>query len=449
MAFWRQIFLWVMVLILGASLCLAQNPGDARAAFAQGEPILPAQDKVAIIHLDASVDNVMLYSLKRRVDLALKAGCAVIVFDIDSTGGQASSGIEISKYLKELADKRKVITVAWIHDRAIAEGAMIAAACQHVVISSGGVYGNCRPIAVKTTMIGTKEATSLPAVVTEFDDSAVKNKWDHDLLRAMVVEEAQVHQIRNRATGAVKYVGSEKKDEFLALQEDAPGGGKISNWQYVKTIDDASGVLTASGQEALQMKLADAPADNETMLLAALNVRGDSLRLEYNWLERTTIFLTSPYIRFLLFVGMLVLAWAEFSHPGFSIFGIGALICLVLLVGAPYLTGLAQIWEIALIVIGVAIIIADLWAFGGIGLLAAPGFILVAIGLVASFIPNDPAGGMERSHQVLVAAEEGLGVVIGGSFFAIGLFYVMSKYLAVTPGFRHLQLVPGGGRRAA
>ena len=38
-------------------------------------------------------------------------------------------------------------------------------------------------------------------------------------------------------------------------------------------------------------------------------------------------------------------------------------------------------------------------------------------------------------------------MVIGGSFFAIGLFYVMAKYLSVTPGFRHLQLIPGGGRR--
>ena len=247
---------WVMVLLFGASLCFAQKAGggagaggDARAAFTAGEPILPAQDKVAIIHLDASVDNVMFYSIRRRVDLALKAGTPLIVFEVDSTGGQASSGLQISKYLKELADKHNVITVAWIHDNAIAEGAMIAAACQHVVISSGGVYGNCRPIAVKTTMIGTTEATSLPEVVTEFDDSAAKNKWDHDLIRAMVVEEAQVHQIQNRATGAVKFVSTAKKDEFLALQEDAPGGGKISNWQYVKTIDDAGGVLTVSGTE--------------------------------------------------------------------------------------------------------------------------------------------------------------------------------------------------------
>jgi len=447
MRFTQQI-LWAVVLLFGAALCLAQNPPE-RPLVPPGEPVLPAQDKAAIIHLDASVDNVMLYSIRRRVDIALKAGVPLIAFEIDSTGGQASSGIAISQYLKELRAKRKVTTVAWIHHNAIAEGAMIAAACQYVVISSDGEYGNCRPIAVKTTMVGTTEATSLPAVVSEFDDSASKNNWDQDLMRAMVVEEAQVHQIRNRATGALKYVSTARKDQFLALQEDAPGGGKISNWQYVKTIDDSNGVLTASGTEALQMRLADAQVDNEAMLLAALNIRSEPLRLEYNWSERTTIFLTSPYIRFLLFVGMLVLAWMEFAHPGFSIFGIGALLCLVLLVGAPYLTGLAQVWEIALILIGVGIIIADLWAFGGIGLLAAPGFILVAVGLVASFIPNDPAGGMERSHQVLVAAEKGLGVVIGGSFLAIGLFYIMWKYMAITPGFRHLQLVPGGGKRAA
>jgi membrane-bound serine protease (ClpP class) len=135
----------------------------------------------------------------------------------------------------------------------------------------------------------------------------------------------------------------------------------------------------------------------------------------------------------------------EFSHPGVSVFGIAAVICLILLIGAPFLTGLAQIWEIALIVVGVGIIIADLLAFGGIGLLAVPGFILMAIGLIASFVPTDP-GGFMTSHGAWMAAEKGLAVVVGGTFLAVGSFYLLAKYLAFTPGFNRLQLVPGGRR---
>ena len=133
------------------------------------------------------------------------------------------------------------------------------------------------------------------------------------------------------------------------------------------------------------MKLADAQVDNETMLLAALNVRGDALRLEYNWSERATIFLTSPYVRFLLFVGMLVLGWAELPRiPASQFLGSRLLICLVLLVGAPFLTGLAcrcgdrrhsdRRRDHHCRPLGV-------WRHRPA--LAAPGFILVAIGLVA------------------------------------------------------------------
>jgi len=225
-------------------------------------------------------------------------------------------------------------------------------------------------------------------------------------------------------------------------------GVKVANWEFVKTVDDAASLLTLNADEAFKMKLSQRTVDTEPQLNAALNIRGNVIRLEFSWAERATVFLTTWEIRLLLFVGMLVFAWLEFAHPGVSVFGIAAILCLALLIGAPFLTGLAQIWEIALIVIGLGIIIADLLAFGGLGMLAVPGFILMAIGLVASFVPSDPGGGINSSHNAWAAAEQGLGVIVGGTFLAAGCFYVMAKYLAVVPGFNRLQLAPGGSRAA-
>jgi membrane-bound serine protease (ClpP class) len=210
-------------------------------------------------------------------------------------------------------------------------------------------------------------------------------------------------------------------------------------------VDDDKNLLTIGAADALAMKLSRATIDTQKDLEAAMNMRGPPIVMGFNWAERATVFLSTWPMRLLLFVAMLVFAWVEISHPGISFAGITALVCLVLLVGAPFLTGIAQVWEIGLIVIGLGIIIADLVAFGGIGMLAIPGFILMAIGLVASFVPMEPGGGwFPTMSSTWTAIEHGLGVLVGGCFLALGTFYFLGRYLHMTPGFNRLQLVPSG-----
>jgi membrane-bound serine protease (ClpP class) len=215
-------------------------------------------------------------------------------------------------------------------------------------------------------------------------------------------------------------------------------------------VDSPTQLLTVSDVTAQQMGLSKATVDTEQDLRAALNIQGDIVVLDYNWAELATAFLTKFWVRGMLFVGMLVFAWIEFSHPGATLPGIAAIACLVLLVGAPFLTGLAQAWEIILIVLGLGIIVTDLFVFGGIGLLAVPGFILMAIGLIASFVPAEPGGGFVPTlPQTWAALQSGLGVVVFGSLVALAAFFALSKYLYMTPGFRKLQLAPAGVRVAA
>ncbi len=456
----NKLVVWLLLFWIGATLALAQDAAPQqnlpRNAPAAAEPLLPPQDKTAIIHLDAEVDDMMLRSLKRRVQIASRTGCTVLIFEMDTWGGSVTSAIEISKYIKELAEQKKFITVAWVHNKAISAGAMITSSCQHVVMSSLSSYGDCAPIAVARSWTGDQLIALPPAerakmqgpVVSEFLDSAQRNHWSPSLLTAMVVVEEEVHEMHKKGTTEYAYVNSPEKDALLAVQEVAPDGTKVHPWEYVRTIDDDKQLLTVSADQALKMKLSEGTVDTEEQLCGLLNIRGTPARLEFSWAENATVFLTDIIIRFILFVGMLVFAWLEFSHPGTFVFGTAALLCLALLIGAPFLTGLAQIWEIALIVIGVAIVIADLIAFGGIGMLAIPGFVLMAIGLVASFIPSDPAGGIMHSQQAWGAAERGLGVIVGGTFLSVGLFYFMAKYLHVVPGFRRLQLAPAGGMGA-
>jgi len=448
------------VVLLGALLARGQQSGPAVApmgggaggndALQAGRPLQEPHEKAALIRLNAEVDDMMLKSVERRVDIARKAGCTLIVFEMDTYGGHVTSALEISKFIKKLPDEH-INTVAWVHDKAYSAGAMISVSCQQIVMSRVGSLGDCAPIVIEgNSLVPLPEAERAKMnapVLQEFDDSAQKNGYNPAVLRAMVDVAVEIHELHNTRTGETAFVDTAEKDKRLALQEALPGGGVEHPWQYVgdKPVDDSKSLLTVGPEMALTMHLSSATVNSEQDLKAALNIRGDLMELDYSWAERATVFLSDWWVRGILFVGMLVFAWLEFSHPGIAIFGIVAVLCLVLLVGAPFLTGLAQVWEIALIVVGLGIVIGDVLVFGTMGLLAVPGFILMGIGLVASFVPADPGGGfLPTRASSWTALEQGLGVLVGGTFTALVAFYLFAKYLYLTPGFNRLQLAPTG-----
>jgi membrane-bound serine protease (ClpP class) len=71
----------------------------------------------------------------------------------------------------------------------------------------------------------------------------------------------------------------------------------------------------------------------------------------------------------------------------------------------------------------------------------------MAIGLIASFVPQEPGGGfMPTMPQTWAALQNGMGVVVFGSLLALVAFFLLSKYLYMTPGFRRLQLAPAGAK---
>jgi membrane-bound serine protease (ClpP class) len=466
---WRRAIIALLVMMLCLSAAIAQEapvpaapppppapaapppiappaiqPGDAAA---NGKVLLPPQDKAAIIKLYGEVDKMTKQSLERRLDIARKAGCTLVIYEIDTYGGLLQTGLEISELTRKLPTDSRLNTVAWINTKAISDGALIACACQHIVMASDATLGDCAPIRVSNetlVLVPPTERAKLSApLLLEFDQSAAQNKYNRTLLHAMVDVTIEVHEIEERKTGQIRFVDTQEKDALIAV----PPGEHESPWRYVETIDNANQLLTVKPDMAMKMGLAQATVNNEQELRAVLNIRGELITLDFNWAEVATVWLTGFWIRAMLFFAMLVFAYIEFSHPGITVPGVLAIICLVLLVGAPFLTGIAQIWEIVLIVLGLGIIIIDLFVFGGIGLLAVPGFILMAVGLVASFVPFQPGG--FHAPATWIAMRNGLMVVVFGSLAALVAFYLLSKYLYITPGFRRLQLAPATGAAGA
>jgi len=106
-------------------------------------------------------------------------------------------------------------------------------------------------------------------------------------------------------------------------------------------------------------------------------------------------FLTNSYVRTVLLVIFVITLLIELAAPGLGVFGATAAVALLVVIGAPWLTGMAQWWEIVLIAVGLGLIAVELLVIPGFGFAGVGGAGCVLIGLIGTFISDDlstPAG---------------------------------------------------------
>ena len=80
--------------------------------------------------------------LEQRINQVRGLGAANVILDINTCGGIVTDGLEISRFLKRQTDLH---IVAYVKDKAISAGAVIAMACNEIVVSNSASLGNCTP----------------------------------------------------------------------------------------------------------------------------------------------------------------------------------------------------------------------------------------------------------------------------------------------------------------
>ena len=114
------------------------------SGVAGGIPSLAAGQDIAIIRIEGVIDGYTLLRLRHRTELAKALGVTVIVLELDTPGGRLDSSLKISRFVKKLNPDFQ--TIAWVHDEAYSAGSLIAAACNHIIMSSRSTIGDTAPI---------------------------------------------------------------------------------------------------------------------------------------------------------------------------------------------------------------------------------------------------------------------------------------------------------------
>lgn len=450
----RQIVLLLMLMLLLAGAAdpqpaAAPPPPPASTAIAAGAD-------VAIIRIEGLIYDFTLDSLRRRVDRALEGGATVIVIELDTPGGVVTSALKIARYLKSDVP---VPTIAWIHNEAYSAGILVASACNQIVMSPSSVTGDCAPIVPTMELAPTERAKALSPILEEFRDNARANHYDYAMFHAMCVLGVEVYQIEHEETGQRRLV-NQADYRVMVLAEEIPAGAASTTqpdlygvsielatdddrgkWKRVALIHDGKTLLTVNQNRAVDIGLAQSSSiRNENDLRQYLNAASVT-PIPQSWSENMAGWLTHPAVRAVLILALILGAYVEFQSPGIGVPGTVAAIALVLLMGAPYLVGLAEIWHILLFFLGFILLMVELLLIPGFGVFGVSGIICMFIGLVLAVVPTRGNGTFNLpppemmgllQQTILFTLLAGLGSLVG--------FYYIFKYVERIPLFNRLIL---------
>ncbi|MEK7756337.1 MAG: NfeD family protein, partial [Planctomycetota bacterium] len=200
-------------------------------------------------------------------------------------------------------------------------------------------------------------------------------------------------------------------------------------------------LLEMSPSEAIAFGFSKGIVSDEGDLRARYGL-GSLLHVNPLWSESLAHWLTSIYVRGFLLVVIFLAADVEFHTPGVGLPGLVALIGLAIFVGAPYVTGLANVWEIVLILAGLLLMCLELFVIPGFGVAGISGVMMVLTGLIATFIPDEPGRQFPQLFPALPTTLHGLKLAVAtlvSSMVAslIGML-MLSRFLPRVPIFNKL-----------
>jgi membrane-bound ClpP family serine protease len=404
--------------------------------------------------IDGPIDSVTMRSLERRLAVAIAQGADAIVLEIDTPGGELGATLEITHLIRSQMPSN---TVAWIHPHAFSAGTIIALACREIVVSPYATFGDSAPITPFGPIPTTERAKVEAPLLAEVIDSARRNHWDENLVQAFVSVGVELWLLQHVTDGRRVFVsrseyrevfGEEPPQDFIPVQasdvsstnetaisplfdlmrlaENASGVSPATTIDteveiaFAQTLPPSRGRLTAD--ERLQWRLIGQVTAEDRLLtlkpleahafgLASATIADDAQLQSFfgaatlqkyhrSWSESLTRFLISWPVRGTLIVIFLLGLFLESAIPGTTVFGGLSAAALLVLLGAPMVAGMAQWWDIVLVVVGLGLVAAELFIIPGTGIAGVVGIGAVMVGMVGTFVSGD-LGADESQTQML------------------------------------------------
>ena len=166
--------------------------------------------------------------------------------------------------------------------------------------------------------------------------------------------------------------------------------GMVSPNSYLKDIADSGRIITLTTDEAIRYQYCDGIASDVDEVCALAGITNFKIvRYEASVLDVIISFLLNPFVNSILLLIIIAGIYFEFQHPGIGFPLFAALTAAVLYFAPLYLDGMAANWEILVFVIGLILLVVEIFIIPGFGIAGILGITFIVGSLTLSLIAND------------------------------------------------------------
>jgi membrane-bound serine protease (ClpP class) len=324
-------------------------------------------DKVVVVPVEGTVNSAMAAFISRVLRDEKQGSGTVFILEMDTFGGEVDAAFQI---VDTLVNVREATTIAYVKTKAISAGALIALACDRMIMKNSTTIGDVAPLTVSNggpKMLGEKFQSPIRA---KFRTLAKKNGYPQTLTEAMVTKELVVYKVVFPDT--VMYVDSTE----LADLSDERKKSIIEKSTVVKKNE----LLTMDDSEAHELGFSEGSVGSFEEMLELAGLSGSEvIRYQRSWSEMMVGFI-GKVAPLLMMIGLAAL-YIEIRTPGFGVPGIIGLICIGIVFFSQYMIGLADYTELLLFGIGLLLLAVEVFVLPGFGIagFAAIGVLLAAM----------------------------------------------------------------------
>ncbi len=367
-------------------------PASAATALSAPRPV------VYQIPIRNMIEPSLVYIIRRGMREANAIGAAAVVFVMDTPGGRVDTTEEITRIIEAI----KVPTYTFVEHNAISAGAIIALASDKIYMAPGSKIGDAMPVIASPQggmqALGDAEREKVESYVDGLVRGIAQRKGrPQDLASAMV---------RRSVEFIIGDTVISKEGEILTL-----------------THFEAERIFEIDGVE--RHLLSEGTVESVAVMLEKAGLGGAEIReLEITNVERIARFIAiiAPV---LLTIGMLAL-WVEFQTPGIGYGAMIGVVCLAIFFFGHHIAGLAGHEEFLLFALGVILLMVEIFALPGFGLIGLTGVFLIMWSLLTSMAPTMPDGPMIPSLPELKIPIRNM--VLSFLMSGIGML-LLSRYL--------------------
>ena len=333
------------------------------------------------IKLEGMIDPGVSAFIERVIEDAEADEVDAIVFEIDTFGGR----VDAATVIRDAILDANALTIAFVNKRAISAGALISLACDKIVMTQASTMGATTPVDGSGTKGNDKTVSYMRA---EMRATAERTGRDVKIAEAMV-------------------------DERI----DVPG-----------LSAEAGRPATLTTEQALNYQIADETAETLIDLLKIYDL-GDAeiVEIELNWAEHVLRMLTNPVVTSILLAVAMFGLISEVRTPGWGIGGTLSLVALGLFFGSHLIVHLAEWQELGLFAVGLALLILEVVAIPGFGLVGLAGVGAMLASLVMTQLGDYQLWSID---EIAVVSGRLAASMIGAIVLSVVLLRSLSKFAA-------------------